>query len=439
MTDLRRVLDTLAEFGDTFDKVVDNPNVTPITKTAGDADAALAAGSMPSMRKVLSATDRMLMQRELMKLDTSELVLLFGEQLQKHDRGIPVSHDPLLLTKMADDPYISKVLDTTSGSALQRQDLEPILWAIYIKAFPAYQKFPKVPANGVVHAWRQITSYGDAQFMTELGTVTDDNSTYVPQTTNIAQLATRRGVTFKEQLAVPAGGMSWNPQQIEIEGGLTAMAHKMQKTIFQGQASNSGGTASNELGLYDPNGFTGLRSILNTNNAINVSPYLTSNPDSLTQAFGQVVIPITNAGGTLPDVIYARPEEAQRFSDQQLAIQRVVDRQEFVPGVQVPAVMTSAGMLPIVSVPGDSIGTYVTDSSSLPTSTVDGKTVADMYALSSNSVVIPYLGSPGPSVLEIPPGVSGQLTRLFIVYLFGGLAVLAIPFNNKARVNQAVS
>lgn len=434
MSDLSKVLAALSEFGPTFDKANDNPNITPVLKTAAEADAAAAQGSMPSMRKVLSEGDRILMQKELMGLDNNELVHLFHEQMRKPDRGVQIGSDPLLAMRMGEDPVISKVLDTTGGAALIRQDLEPILWSLFIRSFPAYQKFPKVPANGVVHAWRQITDYGDAEFMTELGTVTDDNATYVPQTTPIAQLATRRGVTFREQLAVPAGGMSWNPQQIEIEMGLVAMAHKMQKTIFQGQASNSGGTADNELGAYDPNGFTGLRSILNTGNAVNFSPYLTTNPDNFASTLGAGIIPVTNAGGMLPDVVYARPEEAQALSNQQLALQRSVDRQEFVPGVQVPAIMTSAGLLPIVQVPGDSIGTYTVSGGDF-----NGKTVADIYVLTSPTVVLPYLGSPGPSVIEIPPGVSGQLTRLFIIYLFNGLAVYSIPFNNKLRANQATS
>jgi len=151
VTDLRRVLDTLAEFGPTFDKVGETPNTTPVLKTAAVDDA---NGAMPSARQVLSMQDRILMQKELATLGMDELVLLFGEQLQKQGRGVPISHDPLLVRKMADDPVISKVLDTTGGAALVRQDLEPILWTIYIKAFPAFQKFPKVPANGVVHAWR---------------------------------------------------------------------------------------------------------------------------------------------------------------------------------------------------------------------------------------------------------------------------------------------
>jgi len=433
MSDLQKVLATLDEFGTTFDKANDHPAEPIVLKTVGDD----VQGVLPSMRKVLSDSDRMLMSRQLSGLSAPELTHLFYLQLQKSDRGIAIGHDRLLTAAMAQDPVISKVLDTTGGAALIRQDLEPMLEQLFVKVFPAWQRIPKVPANGLVHAWNQITDYGDAEFMTELGTVTDDNATYVRQTTNIAQLATRRGVTFREQLTVPAGGMSWNPQQIEIEQGLIAMAHKMQKTIFQGQASNSGGTASNELGEYDPNGFTGLRSILNTANAVNFEPYLTSNPDLFASAIGETIVPITDAGGSLPSVLYMRATEAQGLSDQQLSIQRTVDRTEFVPGVTVPAIATSVGLLPVLGVPGDSIGHYTTSSTAGPFS--GGEDVADLYAISENTIVIPYLGSPGPSVIEIPPGVSGQLTRLFIIYLFGGLAVMAIPFNNKARANLATS
>lgn len=433
MSDLRRVLDTLAEFGTTFDKANDHPNVTPTLKSAGDD----VSGPLPSMRKVLSDSDRFLMQRSLMDLNVKELTHLFYLQLQKQDTGVSIGRDPLLSAAMGNDPVISKVLDTTGGAALQRQDLEPILQTMFVKTFPAFERMTKVPANGLVHAWNQITDYGDAEFMTELGTVTDDNATYVRQTTNIAQLATRRGVTFREQLAVPAGGMNWNPQQIEIQQGLTAMAHKMQKTIFQGQASNSGGTANNELGLYDPNGFTGLRSILNTADAVNFEPYLTSNPDSFSAAMGAGILPITNAGGGVPNVAYMRAAEQQVLTDSLTQFQRSVDRTEFIPGLTVPAIATAVGLLPVFGVPGDSIGTYVTTSTDGPFS--GGETVADIYLLDDSSVVIPYLGSPGPSVLEIPPGVSGQLTRLFIIYFFGGLAVLNLTHVNKLRANLATS
>lgn len=425
--DLKEVLKTLDAFGSTFDAAAEVPHAELNAQVPGDNIP------QPTLRKALSPDDRIYLNREMSKLSTPELIQLASLQLRKQGRGLPVEEAWDYQTKqaMGMDPEISKVLDS-SATALQRQDLEPILYPIFVRAFPAFERLTKEPSNGLVHTWNQITDYGDAEFMTELGTVSDDTATYVRQTTNIAQLGTRRGVTFKEQLAVPAGGMSWNPAQLEIENGLIAMAHKLQKTIFQGQASNSGGTASNELGLYDPNGFTGLRSILNTSDAVNFSPYLTSSPESFVEGIGDSIVPITNNVGTPPDMIFARYNEVNQFTQQERTLQRFVDRTEVIPGVMVPSVATAAGILPIMAVPGDSIGTYTA-------STFSNKTVADVYVLNSRTITLPYLGAPGPSIIEIPPGVSGQLTRLYIVWALMGLAVKIIPSNNKARANQATS
>jgi hypothetical protein len=111
-----------------------------------------------------------------------------------------------------------------------------------------------------------------------------------------------------------------------------------------------------------------------------------------------------------------------------------MDEVEFIPGVQVPAVMTSLGKLPIVGVPGDAIGTY-----SSTVFTGGTKTVADLYMINEQELQIPYLGSPGPSVIEIPPGVSGQLSRLYIVWGMFGLALLSNLHSVKLRANQATS
>ncbi len=291
----------------------------------------------------------------------------------------------------------------------------------------------------MVDAWDQLTSYGDtgSSFITELGTVVDKTGTYVRQTTNIAVYGQRRGVSFKQQLAVQAGGMTWDSARIEIENGLTQMAHDIQKTIFQGQASNSGGTASNELGLYDANAFNGLRSWLNSDvqggaAAVNFAPYLTTTPDNFVTAFNKGITNIANAVGVPPSVVYARYDELAQLSNQQLSIQRTIDQTEFIPGVEVPAIMTSVGRMPVVGVPGDAIGHY--------TSTADSsRDVADMYMVNEQYLAVPYLGSPGPSVIEIPPGVSGQLTRLYIVWGMFGLRVASLLHSVKLRAEQRTS
>ncbi len=438
--DLKKVLDALNQFGTTFDSANDESAAGVVLRAAGD-DTPVT--TQPTMRNALNEDDRFFMQRSLMTMSSQELSHLFYIQLMKQggQGGIPIgtwAGGSRGLSEIAgNDPVLTAVLDTTGGAALIRQDLDPILYPLFVKAFPGYDRMSKVPANGAVHAWRQISDYGDAAFMTELGTVTDDSSTYVPQTTNIAIQNTRRGVSFKEQFSVAAGGMNWNPQQLEIQNGLIAMAHKTQKTIFQGNASNSGGTASSEAGLYDANGFTGLRSIFNISGAVNFQPYLTSNPDSFVEAFGQAATTITDAVGVPPTVIYARAGEGQQFANPQLAIQRTVDRMEFVPGVRVPAVMTNQGDIPLVTVPGDSIGTYTTQNSDGPFD--GGETVADLYMLNESTITLPYLGAPGPTVIEIPPGVSGQLVRQFIIYFMVGLAPLTTVHSVKLRADQATS
>lgn len=129
MSDLSKVLAVLGEFGDTFDRANDIPNTTPVLKGAGDP-VDDANGALPSLRKQLSISDRILMQKELMKLDASEVTSLLQMQMSKHDRGIPIGADPYLANALGNDPVISKVLDTTGGAALQRQDLEPMLWTL---------------------------------------------------------------------------------------------------------------------------------------------------------------------------------------------------------------------------------------------------------------------------------------------------------------------
>ena len=61
----------------------------------------------------------------------------------------------------------------------------------------------------------------------------------------------------------------------------------------------------------------------------------------------------------------------------------------------------------------------------------------DVYVLDEDSLSLPFLGTPGPTVLEIPIGISGQLTHLYIVFLMNGLALKVLPWHNKLRVKVA--
>ena len=134
---------------------------------------------------------------------------------------------------------------------------------------------------------------------------------------------------------------------------------------------------------------------------------------------------IVEEGGRA-SIIWCHPHEKVSFDLQQDKNVRYMNSfVDVAVGVQTNAVNTVFGPLPLAIVPGDSIGTYTNTGSR-----------RDMYVLDESSITLPYLGSEGPTVLEIPTGVSGQLTRLYIIFGMWGLAVRAIPFSNKVRVLQ---
>jgi hypothetical protein len=382
-------------------------------------------------KSYLSWSDQAELRRKLKKLNSAEIGGVFAEQLKKEGQGIPVDvwmrsgGGRAIEQLMQDNPTVKKALDTAAGTALIRQDLEPMLYELYIREFPAWERFPKEPANGLVHAYNRQTGYGDAQFMTELGTVTDDTAAYERATTPITILATRRGVTLKNQYATLAGGAGFNPEQLELQAGLRAIAHKMQKTIFQGNATVSSGTASTEDGAYDANSFDGLRKILAGASAVDVDP-TGGTPENIRAAFNEAVITQVQAAGR-PGVIYIDPEASGQFDVQQDDLVRYIERDNISVGVTVQSVATTMGRLPLFVVPGDSIGEY----------THSAQTVSDAYIIDESAVSIPYLGSDGPTVLDIPMGVSGQLTRLFIIFGMWGFAVKATQFHNKVRIRRA--
>lgn len=418
--------------------LVENPLAGNVMQSVEDQ----ATPAPVQTRKFITPDERVMLGETLKGMSNAEIGMMVSSQVRKSGVGIPLEtwlNTAGFSAQVAFDgitqqlsPDIQKAIDTTAATALIRQDLEPLLYEVFIRIFPAYDRFQKEPANGLTHAWNQITAYGDAVFMPELGTVTDDKSTYVRKTTNVAILATRRGLSLKSKFAVIAGGMNYNPEMIELQGGLRSIAYRMQKTIFEGNAADSGGTASDELGLYDADAFTGLRQLLNDADVKNIDP--ATNPTTtgnFRRVLNQVVLPIVQAGGR-PTQIWSHPSEKITFDEQQDPNVRILASQQANMGVGVMAerVNTIAGPIPWAIVPGDSISSYTA-------STYSSNTVRDVYVLDEDSLSLPFLGTPGPTVLEIPIGISGQLTHLYIVFLMNGLALKVLPWHNKMRVKVA--
>lgn len=383
-------------------------------------------------------------RQTLKRLDTRELNYAIAKQATKKE-GVPLAEwlstgGYTLQTAVEQmqskelEPDVAKAIDTSAFSAMVRQDLEPGVTELFVRRFPLFDWAPREPANGLIHAYRQQTSYGDADWIGELDTVTDSQGTYVRAFTNVGILATRRGVSLKALFAARQAGNTPSPESLELNSAMLAMASRYQKTMLYGNWQDAAGTLVNERGPYDEDSFDGLRYHLNTARAKNVDP--ATSPDttgSMRRAFDAAALEITEAGGQ--DVVaYGANQERITFNEQQDDKVRIIldgAAKQITAGVRVPAVATLEGVIPFYGVPGGFNSSYTA------TGTYGGNTVRDIFLLADTSISIPYLGSDGPTIIEIPTGYNGQLTNLFIVFFMGGLAVKAPQFSNKLRVKVA--
>lgn len=470
LTDLERQVGELNEqVGGLLSRLNDAPSsiqITPEVRKAGVGDG--IGGTRTAMDEMIArrirASEQLDEMRDSFRLKSDRaLHAMFAKQAAKRDGGVPL-YDWLaaggqsLSARFAGpggigsvlDPDVSKALDTSTATALIRQDLEPILYELYVRQFPLFDAIRREPANGLVHAYNQQTSFGDADWIGELDTVTDDRGTYVRQTTNVGILATRRGVSLKSQFAVLQGGAGFNPERLELTSGLRAMSSRFQKTLLYGNWTDNTGTINNEVGPYDDDSFDGNRKLLNTARARNVDP--ATNPDTtgnLRRAVDSAVLEISESGGGGAAgsdnlVLFGSPYELVTADEQMDDKTRIIlnsGQTDVTQGVRVPRFYTLEGTLPFYKVPGGQQTGYTYSASPAPSTGANGvnsgATVRDIDILDLDTLSIPYLGADGPTVIEIPIGVSGQLTHLFIIFFMGGYAMHVPTWNNKIRVKVA--
>ena len=396
-----------------IEKGLETLNESVVTRDSGAGktfDAAEAYAIQKDLRKKFS------------KMSNADLHEMLDIQAARQT-GKQASSDVLNQLAVA-NPNIAKLLDSSGGTALIRQDLEPILYSLFVKKFPFFERIRKEPANGLVHAFNQQSAYGDAVFQTETGTVTDDAATYVRKTTNVAVLATRRGITLKSQFALNQGGGPFNGLSTELASGVTAIAHKLQVALFQGNADTSASAgATTELGAYDANGFTGLRKTLGA--AAADAQIVNKSSAAYLATINSNVAAILNQGGN-PSAILCSPTDYAGLVNEVTNLVRynAPSQSNQALGLTLGTVVTAAGELPVLPVPGDSIGAYA----------ISGTDYRDMYVVDEDTWSMPYLGSDSITTLEIPVGVNGSLSRLYIMYVMFGLAAKAPKFNGKIRV-----
>lgn len=423
----KQLEDILAKLGEVSDKL-DKTSTEPANKGAGLGGEEDKSGNGPA---VLDPETQAELRREMSKWSNADLHRAFAVQCTKgsrEGRGIPISSygNSQFMEKATADPELRKLLDVGGAGALIRQDLEPILYSIFVKRFPLFDRLMKEPSNGLVHAYNRVTTFGDAQFITDVGQVTDDAQVYQRATTNIGVLATRRGTSLKAQFAVAQGGAGYRPETEEIAGGILAITRKLQKTILQGNASdNASAGETTEKGAFDANGFDGLRITQKNVNDITLAELAVD--ETIIQAINRGIVPAVDAGGS-PSII-VMPTTVKRQLDNELEANLRYQPQttEIAAGIVVNTVNTVEGPLPVLTVPGDTFGSY----------TSGPDTLRDIYVLDESRISLPWLGSESPTVLEIPVGVSGSLTRLYIIFCMYGMAHKSPSFQAKIRVPDA--
>jgi hypothetical protein len=319
--------------------------------------------------------------------------------------------------------------DSTSVSPLIRQDLEPEIYTTFVKQFPFFDMVAKEEANGLVHAFNQQTAFSQNSEDTpvtiaENGTVADDTNTYVRKTTNIGIFATRRGASLKSTFAVRAGGAPYgDPASRELSGGLTKIAHDVQAELFRmhNDVAHNATVATDPLGLYDANGFNGLRYTLQ-----NLTPVGNSFQTIVTgswtdtrviKALRMAANAVIDQGGS-PDMVVCSVQGKEDVILDVLPQVRFNNMVEVIPGLRVEKIAAGESELPLITIPGKSIGSYVVPAAQA----IPAGTYVDMYVLDSSTLSIPWLGGASPTVLEIPIGTDGQLRKLFIPFAMYGFA-----------------
>lgn len=261
----------------------------------------------------------------------------------------------------------------------------------------------------------------------ELANVASARTNLVRQTAPVAVLATLRGSSFKELAAVRQGGVAYDVMGTELANGMVNLATDAQALIFQGNASNNSGTATNEGGTFNAAYIDGWRGVLGSfqtfagNNAIQVD----FGGQNLLEGLQNVAAQAANNGG-MPSAIFMSMNAKQALDIELQTNRRYTDDMvEITAGVKVNKIQFADGELVIIPTPGTTIGSYNRAS--------DNVLVEDLYVVDESQTAVVWLYSEGWTVLEIPAGVDTQLSNRYIVFGMYGLEIAAPVFNGKLR------
>lgn len=320
----------------------------------------------------------------------------------------------------------------TAGGYLIRTDLEPLLYEVYLRSFPLADSIPSEPANGVVHTYNVRTAPPTAGTVTEVGDFSSlfSTSTLDQRQSKIAVIVAPVGVGLKLQYAVGQSGMSYDvtgPDNLEVTGAIISIAKKNQAMLAQGNGTTSGKTLDDEEGLYSATDFDGLRKLLASHDITK------SSTESYTKVINRAVAQLMNAGADVSELKIVPSVNVETDINAEFLQYLTVYNQAQPGGLDTAGgryglVTVGGWQSKMVPVPADAQGNghgYYTYS---------GSTVEDIYVVDPNVLSQVYLGSPTPTILELPIGYNNKLSNVYIPFLMNGLALKVPEFCRKIRV-----
>lgn len=343
--------------------------------------------------------------------------------------------------KPGDAAVISKALDSGSGSGgpLIRQDIEPILREAYLRKFPLGDMIKKIPANGLVHSYDQRTDPGEAFFIDELGDLseTDSSSTYVRSaSSHIGVIGARRQISLKLQYAIQQSGMKFDLSgagNLEVTAALTAIARLVQSTISQGNYSTPGKTKDDEDGATNTKGFDGFRTILKGAD----TSITRATDESYLRVINRAVAQVVNAGGDADELAILMSLGARLDLDEELInFYRIMNS---TPGGGIATNLGANGIMTVA----DTLSKIVPVPASRQTDgqgyyTIASDTLEDIDVIDTKGCALAYLGSPTPSILELPVGFNNALSNTYIPFIMVGLVVFIVNFHRKIRIARVI-
>jgi hypothetical protein len=343
------------------------------------------------------------------------------------------------------DGQTKGVLDTTfagniGGGALIRVDIEPILYEAYVRRFPLLDVIRTIPSNGLVHTYDVRTSPGTASNIGELGdlsTIEQTSTIERRSSSNIAVIATKRGLSLKLQFAVMQSGMNFpvtGSDNLEVVGGLIAIGNREQANVLQGNFSTAAKTLDDEEGLTDTNSTDGYRTLLK---GASTSATKTAG-DKYRDMINKATASLMNAGGSVEDlVIVMSTGIKQDFAAELIDFLRIVNN---APGGGFPTDLLANGFVgindmvdKIIVVPSSSQGSGIGYYDIAGPSTVE-----DIYISDLMGCALAYLGSPTPTVLELPVGYNNTLSNVFIPFKMSGFVMQVPAFHRKVRCARKI-